>query len=35
MISPKKWFSKYWFMLGLVLLALITMADTHQWTVSI
>jgi solute carrier family 10 (sodium/bile acid cotransporter), member 7 len=33
-MSLKRWFTKYWFMLALMLLALITMADTHQWTVS-
>jgi len=33
-MAPKRWLTKYWFMSTLVLLALMTMADTHQWTVS-
>ena len=31
----KKWLGKYWFLLGLMLLALITVADTREWTVAV
>lgn len=34
-MSFKQWFLKYWFMLGLVLLIPITLADTHEWTISV
>ncbi len=34
MMSPKRWLAKYWFMIALVALALVTMADSRQWTVS-
>lgn len=33
-MSFKRWFFKYWFMLGLMLLVPITLADTHEWTIS-
>jgi solute carrier family 10 (sodium/bile acid cotransporter), member 7 len=29
-----RWLAKYWFMLALIVLALITVADTHEWTVA-
>ena len=31
----KKWLGKYWFLLGLMLMALVTMADSHEWTVAV
>jgi solute carrier family 10 (sodium/bile acid cotransporter), member 7 len=31
----RQWISKYWFICGLVLLAVITVADRHEWTVAI
>ena len=34
LITIKHWFSKYWFMLGLVLISSITVMDTHEWTVA-
>jgi len=33
-MSPQRWLAKYWFMLALVALALLTLADSRQWTVS-
>ena len=29
-----RWLSKYWFITGLILLSVVTMADTREWTVS-
>lgn len=29
-----RWITKYWFIAGLILLSIVTMADSHGWTVS-
>lgn len=29
-----RWITKYWFIAGLILLSIVTMADSHEWTVS-
>lgn len=31
----KQWITKYWFIMGLVLMSAVTMADRHEWTVSV
>ena len=30
----KQWISKYWFIVGLILLSIVTMVDSREWTVS-
>jgi sodium/bile acid cotransporter 7 len=34
-MNLKQWLGKYWFLLGLILMALITVADTREWTVAV